>query len=118
MRIGHLELFVSDPVRARDFYLDVLGFDLEAEQEGGFTWLKLGEAEILLRPGGRGETAASYAKSPVGIVLYTDDLEGTAARLTARGLTFEGRDGSDRCLTFRDPDGHWFQLVDPSEHQG
>jgi catechol 2,3-dioxygenase-like lactoylglutathione lyase family enzyme len=116
MRIGHLELYVSDPGRARAFYEEVLGFEVVAEQEGGFHWLALGGTEVLLRPGGSAGTAASYGEASEGIVLYTDDLEGTVAELTARGLEFEGRDGSDRCLTFRDPDGHWFQLVDPGDH--
>jgi hypothetical protein len=51
-------------------------------------------------------------------VFYTDDVDKTAAELRARGLVFRGEDGPG-CLTFTDPDGHWFQLVNPREdHSG
>ena len=37
-------------------------------------------------------------------------------RLEEKGLRFRGNDGSHKCPTFTDPDGNWFQLVDPSDH--
>jgi hypothetical protein len=51
----------------------------------------------------------------VGIVLYCDDLDAKLAELKSRGLEIRGTDGSPRCPTFTDPDGHWFQLVNPAE---
>lgn len=54
-----------------------------------------------------------YKDSDVGFVFYTDDLEKTRKELISHGLEFKGTDGSDSCLTFTDPDGNWFQLVDP-----
>lgn len=118
MRFGHIELFVRDPVAARDFYMDILGFRLVDEQgpEGEpplFIWLELGEVEILLRPGEPNE-AAEFRKATANIVLYTNHVEATARGLRARGLIFQGEDGPG-CLTFTDLDGHWFQLVNP-EH--
>src|SRR5437762_3376151 len=114
MHVGHIELFVRDPRASRAFYENVLGFELVAEQ-GQHVWLKLGNVEVLLRPG-TGTKARDYASAASGLVLYTDDLEATAAKLTARGLTFSGTDGSEKCRTFCDPDGHWFQLVNPDDH--
>ncbi len=35
LKIGHLELFVDDPVASLPFDRDVLGFDLVAVREGG-----------------------------------------------------------------------------------
>ena len=49
MHFGHLEIFVKDPLAAKDFYVNVLGFKLES-------------------------------------------------------------------LTFTDPDGNWFPLIDPNNH--
>ncbi len=116
MKLGHIELFVKNPLKSRDFYRDVLGFEEIAVQEGGFVWMRSGEAEILLRPGKNLNRTFDYQHASVGIVLYTGDLGTTSTELKSRGLTFQGTDGSDRCLTFTDPDGNWFQLVDPNDH--
>lgn len=116
MRIGHTEIFVSDPQASKRFYTDVLGFDLEADQGGQFIWLKNGDSVFLLRPGRKAQGAPSYGDSASALVLYTNDLDASVATLKERGLEFRGTDGSDRCPTFSDPDGNWFQLVDPSEH--
>ncbi|MHC4473363.1 MAG: VOC family protein [Planctomycetota bacterium] len=115
MKIGHIELFVADPRASRSFYEEVLGFEVVAEQPGGFVWLALSGVEILLRPGGGPPRGDEYQEAANALVLYTQDLGKAVERLTARGLEFRGHDGSDRCLTFTDPDGNWFQLVNPDE---
>ncbi|MCB9896265.1 MAG: VOC family protein [Planctomycetes bacterium] len=113
MRIGHIELFVKDPLAAKEFYTGVLGAELVSEQaDGRIVWVKLGELEILLRPGEPGDSPDIYKLARSGICLYTDDLDTEIARLKLRGLAFEGDDG-EGCPTFRDPDGNWFQLVNP-----
>ena len=117
MHIGHIELFVSDPVQARQFYEEVLGFEVTAVQgEGQFIWLKLGDTEILLRPGQESPFISAYDQATTGLVLYSNNADQTARELSRRGLTFRGSDGDDGCLTFTDPDGHWFQLVNPESH--
>jgi catechol 2,3-dioxygenase-like lactoylglutathione lyase family enzyme len=116
MTLGHIELFVRDPLQSRNFYCDILGFEVVAIQEEKFVWVRSGQLEILLRPGNAGIAAPEYWNAPAGIVLYSDDLDRDAARLQKRGVQFRGTDGSDRCLTFTDLDDHWFQLVDPNDH--
>ncbi len=117
MQIGHIELFVNDLAQARQFYEEVLGFEVTAVQGNGqFIWLKLGDTEILLRPGQESPFISAYDQATAGLVLYTNDIGQTARTLTQRGLKFLGRDGDDDCLTFTDPDGHWFQLVNPESH--
>ena len=111
MRMGHIELFVRDPLASKAFYVGVLGFDLVHVQDGRFVWVKLGEREILLRQGTPPVPAASYQQAAAGIVLFVDDVEAAAERLRERGLEFRGTDGSELCLTFMDPDGNWFQLA-------
>jgi catechol 2,3-dioxygenase-like lactoylglutathione lyase family enzyme len=115
MRFGHIELFVENPLEAKSFYTDVLGFELVATQGEQFVWVKIGETEVLLRPGHHQSPAGSYQQAANAIVLYTDDLDQTAQRLRERGLEFKGTDGSDRCLTFTDLDSNWFQLANPNE---
>ena len=111
---GHIELFVRDTLASRDFYHDILGFDVEEVQNDTFVWLRSGSMLILLRPGEARAAATDYQHSEAALVLYTSDVTASAALLRSRGLTFLGTDGSDQCLTFTDPDGHWFQLADPA----
>lgn len=117
MRIGHIELFVTDPAQARQFYEEVLGFEVTAVQgDGQFIWLKLDGTEILLRPGQESPFVSAYDQATAGLVLYANDVPQVARDLAQRGLTFRGSDGDEGCLTFTDPDGHWFQLVNPESH--
>lgn len=115
-KFGHIEIFVNDPIISKDFYINILGFELETVQHEKFVWLRSGNCTFLLRPGKPPEAAGNYQSARAGFVLYTDDLEETGAELLKKGLMFKGTDGSDRCLTFTDPDGNWFQLVNPNEH--
>ena len=113
MRHGHVELFVADPSASRDFYERVLGCEVIAVQHGGAViWLRLSDREFLLRKGRAPERAADYRHAGQAIVFFTDDLPAELRALESRGLVFRGDDGPG-CPTFTDPDGHWFQLVDP-----
>ncbi len=116
MKFGHIEIFVPEPLKAMAFYQDILMCDVEAVQHEQFVWLQLGGQTILLRPGQPKQAVDAYEKASSGFVLYTDNIEQTKRLLQERGLQFRGTDGSDTCLTFSDPDGNWFQLVDPSGH--
>ena len=51
MKLGHTEILVTDPQAAKRFYVEVLGFELEADQGGQFIWVSMGDALFLLRPG-------------------------------------------------------------------
>jgi catechol 2,3-dioxygenase-like lactoylglutathione lyase family enzyme len=116
MKLGHIELFVNDPSKSKDFYTRVLGFGLTDVQADKFVWIETGSISILLRPGKSRDTKGNYGDATSGMVLYVENLDRVAQELTARGLEFQGNDGSPRCLTFTDPDGHWFQLVNPQDH--
>lgn len=116
MRFGHIEIFVTDPLKSKHFYEHVLGFELIVDQGGGYYWLQKGSVEILLRPGSPPNAAIRYEDALNGIVFYTDNLEITMQELQLRGLIFRGTVDSDKCFTFTDPDGNWFQLVDPNDH--
>ena len=115
MKIGHIEIFVQDIQRSKQFYENVLGFEFVVQQGDQFVWLKKGELEFLLRSGKNPHRVSEYQKTSLAIVLYTDDLLETKKDLEDRGLIFKGFDGSERCLTFTDPDGNWFQLVNPND---
>jgi catechol 2,3-dioxygenase-like lactoylglutathione lyase family enzyme len=111
-----VELFVRDPERSRRFWTETVGAELEAVQPGGFTWLVLGEVGILLRPGRPGATPGRYDEASVGLVLEVESLAETREAFEGRGLVFEGDDGTESCPTFRDPDGHWVQVIEAGSH--
>lgn len=116
MKLGHIELFVTDPLASKEFYRGVLGFEVTEVQGGNYVWLRLGETEILLRPGRPTQRPETYQQASSAMVLYTDNLPEVLSSLAKRGLTLAGTDGSVNCPTFTDLDGHWFQLVDPRNH--
>ena len=115
LALGHIELFVKNPVASIPFYADGLGAEIVAVQDETFVWLKLGEVELLLRPGNPAPVSC-YAQSMAGLVLYVDNLETAVYQLKGYGIKCHLMDEPD-CYTFQDPDGHWFQLVDPSTHE-
>ena len=115
LKFGHIEIYVRDLERARRFYEGILGMEVTVEAPG-LLWLQSGAVEFLLRLGQPPPEAARYEESRGGLVLYTEDLDRTAGELRGRGLVFRGTVDSEKCLTFTDPDGNWFQLVDPEDH--
>ena len=116
MKFGHIEIFVKNPLKSKEFYNNVLGFSTIDVQHDKFVWLSLNDLTILLRPGENKLHTGIYKDTNSAIVLYTNNLEKTRDKLVERGLSFAGTDGSENCLTFTDPDGNWFQLVNPDEH--
>ena len=112
MQIGHYEIFVRNPVDSIAFYRDALGFEVVEIQAERYVWLRSGESLLLLRPSTAAHDDASYQSTSIATVLYSDDLAAATARLAEHGVAIRGDDGPG-CLTFTDPDGHWFQLVDP-----
>ncbi len=116
MKLGHLEIFVREPLQSKEFYEKILGFEVIDVQHEKYVWMKSDGTHILLRPGKNYSKCDTYASSNFGFVIYTDDLEKSVSELTSRGLRFKGNDGSSQCPTFTDPDGNWFQLVNPQDH--
>ncbi len=116
MKWGHIEVFVADPQRSKNFYLNVLGFKLTVEQEGNFLWLEKDGMELLLRPGKPPAPAERYELASTGFVFYSTSLDEEIELLKSRGLVIRGTVDTDRCFTFTDPDGNWFQMVNPEEH--
>lgn len=118
MAITEIQMFsvpVTDQDRSRDFYRDVLGFQVLGDQQitPEMRWVQLappsGSTSITLvtwfptmKPG-----------DLKGIVLETDDLEGDVERLTGAGVEFQGEIEEQpwgRFATFGDPDGNGIVL--------
>lgn len=112
---GHTEIFVKNPLEAKNFYVDVLGFEIEVIQHEKFVWLNSGSHVILLRPDNP-VNPSTYQETNIAFVIYTDNLLDAKEYFESKGVKFKGTDGSEKCLTFTDNDGNWFQLVNKEDH--
>jgi catechol 2,3-dioxygenase-like lactoylglutathione lyase family enzyme len=110
---------VTNPDKSRDFYRDVLGFELIREMPMGpdMKWIQLspkGCATTIalvtwfetMRPGGL-----------QGVMLNVDDIDQECATLKARGLTLGdiGEQPWGRFAMFNDPDGNGWILRQPPQ---
>ena len=99
MRIHLTSVFVDDQRRARDFYTDVLGFEVRHDIPlGDAAWLTVGAPdqpdgpELLLEPSSH-PAVGPYREALVedGIPLAqfaVDDVQAEYERLTERGVVF------------------------------
>ncbi len=100
-------LRVSDYVRARAFYTDLLGFEVgeEAGDPVGFGILRAGAAQVFLTSWDGPE--AEYDRWRV--YLYPQDLDALLAHIVARGGTYSGPNVTEygmREAEVTDPDGN------------
>jgi len=119
MAITHVQLLslpVTDQDRARDFYVDTLGFELVADTAMGpdMRW-------VQVRPPGSQASITLVTWFPTmpagavkGTVLETDDLDADVTALRARGVGIEGgiQDAPwGRFVTFDDVSdpAHWWR---------
>jgi predicted enzyme related to lactoylglutathione lyase len=109
---------VSDPERAKSFYVDVLGMDVLQDAPMGPTmrWLQLSpkgsEASLSLVTWYESMPAGSLR----GLMLDTPDLEGSIADMASRGFVIEGAIEEQpwgRFVMFDDPDGNGIILRQP-----
>ena len=112
--ISKVQLFsipVSDPVRARNFYVDILGFELVREMQ-----MSPDQRWVQVRPRGA-ETSMTLvtwfpsmpAGSLTGLVLETDDLDAEMLRLAEVGVVFHDEVSEQpwgRSIVLSDPDGN------------
>lgn len=114
MTITHIDVVslpVSDQERARDFYVDTLGFELVRQNKMGPVqqWIQVapkgGQASITLVTWFDTMPAGSLQ----GLVLHTDDVDAEVSALAGKGVAIP--DGVQdapwgRYAVFADPDGN------------
>lgn len=121
-------LFVSDVDRARAFYQDVMGLEVQHSDEVGAAFkmdpdtlliLNHAGADDLLSPADVDHGAARGARAVVATAV--DDVDATYAELVSRGVEFirapEDRDWGLRCAHFKDPDGNVWEIHTPVKEQ-
>ncbi|MFL6073999.1 MAG: SRPBCC domain-containing protein [Mycobacteriales bacterium] len=116
-RISLISVPVTDQQRARDYYVDVLGFAVKSDTElDGTRW-------VMLSPPGGGPDITLvtwFDNLPPGashLSITTDDVDGAYAVLTARGVTPNNEPADafwGRWFGFDDPDGNNWLVVEPA----
>jgi catechol 2,3-dioxygenase-like lactoylglutathione lyase family enzyme len=113
MQVEHVD-FVSfltqDIARARAFYTDVIGLEVETEGEHDLE-LRAGQVTLdIFDPSSIGQP---FAPSPAGLALRVADVAAARAELEAKGVEFDGETidtGVCHQAWFRDPDGNALML--------
>jgi catechol 2,3-dioxygenase-like lactoylglutathione lyase family enzyme len=113
MKVEHVD-FVSfltqDIARAKRFYTEVLGLEIETESESDME-LRAGQVTLdLFDPSSIGQP---FAPSPAGLALRVADVDAARAELEAKGVAFDGETietGVCRQAWFKDPDGNALML--------
>ena len=126
-------VYCLDQDATRDFYVDVLGFQLHTDATmDGFRWVTVThhnqpELEVtLMLPGPPlDEEAAAFIERQLkkgqlgGLGLRVDDCRKTFAELSGKGVTFL-QEPADRPYgieaVMRDNTGNWLVLVEPKEY--
>jgi catechol 2,3-dioxygenase-like lactoylglutathione lyase family enzyme len=131
--VSLVTVYCLDQDRARDFYVDVLGFTphTDVAMGEGFRWVTVThpsqpELEVtLMTPGPPLDPdAADFIRRQLekgqmgGLGLRVDDCRKTYEDLTAKGVTFL-QEPSERPYgveaVMRDVSGNWMVLVEPKE---
>jgi len=113
MHVEHVD-FVSfltaDIPRAKEFYSDVLGLELETESESDMEF-RAGQVTLdIFDPSSIGQP---FAPSPAGLALRVADVDEARAELEAKGVVFDGETiETSVCKQawFKDPDGNALML--------
>lgn len=134
--VSLVTVFCLDQDKAKQFYVDVLGFEAatDVRMGDGFRWVTVKhpsqpELELtLMTPGPPlDDDAAAFVRRQLekggmgGVGLNVDDCRKTYEELTAKGVTFL-QEPSDRPYgveaVMRDNSGNWLVLVEPKAYGG
>jgi len=113
MQVEHVD-FVSvltrDLARAKRFYTEVLGLEVETEGESDLE-LRCGQVTLdVFDPSSIGQP---FAPSPAGIALRVPDVDAARGELEGKGVVFDGDTISTSVCKqawFKDPDGNALML--------
>ena len=109
-KVDFVSFLTQDIQRARSFYADTLGLEIETEGEHDMEF-SCGQVTLdIFDPSSIGQP---FAPSPAGLALRVSDVEAARSELEAKGVQFDG----DTIVTgvctqawFKDPDGNALML--------
>ena len=121
-------LFVRDLRRARDFYQNVMGLEVQQSDDVGAVFridpdtlliLDHAGADDLLSPADVDHESARGARSVIATAVA--DVDAAYEELRSKGVEFirapEDRSWGLRCAHFKDPDGNVWEIHTPVEEQ-
>lgn len=126
MKLLNIRLLVADMNASLRFYRDTLGFEqLFADPDGEYTELSVGGAVTLAlfgrthmaeAVGTTHKPAFSACQDAFTLAFEVDDVDGTVARLEAKGVVMDtpAQDRPTwmmRTAHFRDPDGNLIEIL-------
>ena len=109
--IDHIVLHCADVERAKKFYTEVLGMEVYREDPGQVFMHAGGQGVALFKKTGEAPLTAGNDLNHMALNVAAGSYESLKADLEKHGVAVGGRPGEDRCIYFRDPDGHRLQLV-------
>ena len=113
--IDHVVLHVKDLARARKFYVDFLGLEVDHERDWQ-CFLKCGHQGIaLFEVDDNEDVHAGSEVNHMALRLAAGELARVRALLEDAGIKVHGRPGDPDCIYFNDPEGHRLQLLMPNE---
>ncbi len=108
--VDFVSFLTQDIPRAKHFYSEVLGLEIETEGEDDMEF-RAGQVTLdIFNPASQGQP---FAPSPAGLALRVPDVTAARAKLEAKGVEFDGATvdtGVCHMAFFKDPDGNALML--------
>jgi catechol 2,3-dioxygenase-like lactoylglutathione lyase family enzyme len=113
--LDHVVFHVKDLPRARKFYVEFLGMEVDHERDWQ-CFLKCGNQGVaLFEVEDNEDVHAGSEVNHMALRLADGDFPRVKAILEDAGIAVHGRANDPHCIYFKDPDGHQLQLLMPSE---
>jgi catechol 2,3-dioxygenase-like lactoylglutathione lyase family enzyme len=109
-RVDFVSVLTQDIARAKRFYHEVLGLEIESEGEHD---LEFSCGQVTLDVFDPSSIGQPFAVSPAGLALRVPDVDAARAELEAKGVAFDGdtiQTSVCRQAWFKDPDGNALML--------
>ena len=109
-RVDFVSFLTRDIQRAKQFYAETLGLELESEGESDMEF-RCGQVTLdVFDPSSIGQ---AFAPSPAGLAFRVPDVDAARAELEAKGVAFDGETITTSVCKqawFKDPDGNALML--------
>jgi catechol 2,3-dioxygenase-like lactoylglutathione lyase family enzyme len=109
-RVDFVAFLTQDIARAKQFYSEVLGLDIETEGSADMEF-RAGQVTLdIFDPSSQGQP---FAPSPAGLALRVPNVAAARSELEAKGVEFDGETldtGVCHMAFFHDPDGNALML--------
>jgi catechol 2,3-dioxygenase-like lactoylglutathione lyase family enzyme len=109
-RVDFVSFLTQDIARAKRFYTEILGLEIETEGESDME-LRAGQVTLdIFDPSSIGQP---FAPSPAGLALRVGDVDAARTELEGKGVVFDGdtiETGVCKQAWFKDPDGNALML--------